>query len=56
MARRGELPFARGLRVFRFPREAVLSLLSTRRGAALVARSPRTRHHEPADRFGEVRS
>jgi excisionase family DNA binding protein len=27
MARRGELPFVRGLRVFRFPREAVLSLL-----------------------------
>jgi excisionase family DNA binding protein len=27
MARRGELPFVRGLRVYRFPREAVLTLL-----------------------------
>jgi excisionase family DNA binding protein len=27
MARRGELPYVRGIRVFRFPREAVLSLL-----------------------------
>jgi excisionase family DNA binding protein len=27
MARRGELPYVRGIRVLRFPREAVLSLL-----------------------------
>jgi excisionase family DNA binding protein len=27
MARRGELPCVRGIRVLRFPREAVLSLL-----------------------------